>query len=335
MPVEKGIVKLQTHLPLKPVEPAIDYNSKLILIGSCFAEHIASKLSYYKFQIVSNPFGILFNPKSIENLLVRALNKQHYTEEEVFELDGRWNCYDAHSDLSGEDAQSTVQCLNNAIKSTHSFFAEASKDKQQIIKSTHIIITLGTAWVYRYKKSGRIVANCHKVPQKEFDKELLSVEDISKSINNMVHLIKSSSNEAEIIFTVSPVRHLKDGFSENMRSKAHLITAVQQAVAEGLVNYFPSYELMMDELRDYRYYDRDMVHPNEIAIDYIWGKFKKVWINPDTYPVMDSVEQIQMGLQHRPFNPQSEQHAKFKKGLEGKIQEIQVSYPFMKFDKLS
>ena len=315
-------MQLHTHIPLKPFVPAIDYNSKLVLIGSCFAEHIASKLTYYKFQSVSNPFGILFHPEAIQNLVQRALEKSHYTENEIFQNNERWHCYDAHSDLSGADSQTTLRQLNEAIESTY----------QQIHESTHIIITFGTAWVYRSKNSGRLVANCHKVPQREFDKELLTVEEIGHSIRNISELIKASGSQAELIFTVSPVRHLKDGFSENQRSKAHLITAVHQAVEDGVGHYFPSYELMMDELRDYRYYDRDMIHPNEIAIDYIWEKFRGVWIDPGVYSVMDSVEQIQKGLDHKPFNPRSSQHKEFKKGLEGKIKALQDQYPFMQFE---
>ena len=322
MRVDIGIVQLHTHIPLKPVVPAIDYNSKLVLIGSCFAEHIAFKLGYYQFQHLSNPFGILFHPLAIEKLLERALKEQHYTANDVFELNEHWHCYDAHSDLSGKDAQSTVDALNGALKSTN----------QQINESTHIIITLGTAWVYRNKRSGQIVANCHKVPQREFDKELLTVDEISQGIRGIAELIKATGSKAELIFTVSPVRHLKDGFTENQRSKAHLITAVHQAVEDGVGHYFPSYELMMDELRDYRYYDRDMIHPNEIAIDYIWEKFKGVWIDPRVYSVMDSVEQVQKGLDHKPFNPQSAQHKEFKEDLEGKIKYLQNQYPFMQFD---
>ena len=334
-------MKLQTNIPLQKASSNIHYSSNIMLLGSCFAEHIATKLNYYKFQNVSNPFGILFNPRAIQNLIERSLDKRFYAEEEIFELNERWHCYDAHSDLSNGDPQSTVSGLNEAIELTNSFFAKATKDKQiptsprlrrTSSKSTHIIITLGTAWVYRHKGTAKLVANCHKVPQKEFDKELLSVEDIGKSIRRIIELIQSSGSEANIICTVSPVRHLKDGFTENLRSKSHLITAVQETVEDGLCEYFPSYELMMDELRDYRYYDRDMVHPNEIAIDYIWEKFKSVWINPEVYPTMSEVDQIQKGLQHRPFNAESDQHKQFVNGLKERIHDLQKKYPFMNFD---
>ena len=314
-------MKLQTNIPLKRASSLIHYSSNIMLLGSCFAEHIAAKLNYHKFRILSNPFGILFHPGAIENLIKRALDKKHYTEEEVFEYNEKWQCYDAHSDLNREDAQSTVRTLNEALKSTN----------KQINKSTHFIITLGTAWVYRLKETGQIVANCHKVPQSKFSKELLSVNEIKASLENIVSKVKAINNDSVMIFTVSPVRHLKDGFVENTQSKSHLITAVHQLTDNKQLFYFPSYELMMDELRDYRFYDRDLIHPNETAIDYIWDKFKIVWIDEKDYAVMDKVEQIQKGLLHKPFNPNSEQHQQFITGLEKKVKDLQAIYPFMKF----
>lgn len=312
---------LQTSIPLRKATSQISYSSELILLGSCFAEHIAAKLIYHKFRIVSNPFGILFNPRAIENLIDLALDKRDYTEEDVFQHNERWHSYDAHSDLSGNAAGATVDKLNVALKTTN----------QQINKSTHIIITLGTAWVYRLKKTGQTVANCHKVPQKEFAKELLSIQEIIGSLENIIEKVQGANKDAVLIFTVSPVRHLKDGFVENTQSKSHLISAVHQLTDDKKICYFPSLEIMMDELRDYRYYDRDMVHPNEIAVDYIWDRFKKVWIDEKAYVVMDKVEQIQKGMLHKPFNPESAQHQQFIKGIDEKIKELQTAYTFMKF----
>ena len=314
-------MKLVTAIPLERKHPSISYQSNVLLTGSCFAEHIAAKLKYHKFRIVSNPFGILFHPRAIENLFDRSLDKRFYTEEEVFPVNDRWHCSDAHSDMSGNAAGATVDKLNVALKTTN----------QQIYKSTHIIITLGTAWVYRLKKTGQTVANCHKVPQKEFSKELLSLQEIIGSLENIITKVQEVNKDAVLVFTVSPVRHLRDGFVENTHSKSHLISAVHQITDDKKICYFPSYEIMMDELRDYRYYDRDMVHPNEIAVDYIWDRFKKVWIDEEADVVMDKVEQIQKALLHKPFNPNSEQHQQFIKGVDEKIKELQTTYPFMKF----
>ncbi|MBU2995357.1 GSCFA domain-containing protein [Cellulophaga baltica] len=315
-------MKLQTIIPLAKANNQIDYNSQLLMLGSCFVENIGDKFSYFKFQSVQNPFGILFNPKAIETLVTRAIYENTYTSEDVFYLNERWQCYDAHSNLSANSKEELLNNLNTALEVT----------LQQIKKASHILITLGTAWVYRFKTTKALVANCHKVPQKEFTKELLSGATIQESLNSIVTLIQSINPDAQFVFTVSPVRHIKDGFVENQHSKAHLLTAIHQIVKQEAISYFPSYEIMMDELRDYRFYADDMVHPNSIAVNYIWEKFKNVWINPLVLDVINEVDIIQKSIAHRPFNAVSEQHQKFLKKLGVKITRIQKVYPFMKFE---
>lgn len=305
-------MKLQTQIPLSKADNQIDYQSKLLLLGSCFVENIGDKLKYFKFQSVQNPFGILFHPLAIENLVQRAIENRCYTEQEVFNKKGQWMCFDAHSSISANSKGELLQNLNGALQTT----------KEQITKSTHIIITLGTAWVYRNLASNNIVANCHKVPQKEFDKELLSVGEITRSLENIIQLITVANPKAQIIFTISPVRHLKDGFVENQRSKAHLLIALHTIIEQGNALYFASYEIMMDELRDYRFYGKDMVHPNELAIDYIWEKFKTVWISENTFSTMDEVDVIQRGLLHRPFNPKSKEYQFFLQKLKAKQESL-------------
>lgn len=314
-------MKLQTQVPLAKAENQIDYTSRLMLLGSCFVENIGDKLSYYKFQILQNPFGILFHPLAIENLISRAIHQKQYTEDEVFFLNDRWQSYDAHSDLSSLTKEGLLQNLNSGLL----------QSQLQINSASHIVITLGTAWAYQLKESGKEVANCHKVPQKAFGKQLLSIEKISQSLKEIINHIGAVNSEAEIIFTVSPVRHLKDGFVENQQSKAHLITAVHQVLKKGKAVYFPSYELMMDELRDYRFYAKDMVHPNDLAIDYIWEKFKMVWISETSYKTMDEVAAIQKGLSHRPFQPVAESHQKFLQHLKERMHLLQNQFPFVKF----
>jgi hypothetical protein len=264
-------LELQTKIQLEPQSHnQIDYNSELFLLGSCFVENIGNKLDYFKFQNTINPFGILFHPKAIETLIENAIVKKEYVENEVFLNNEQWHCFDAHSKLSNSSKVELLKGLNQSIELTNKLLHE----------STHIIITLGTSWVYRLDKTNTIVANCHKVRQKEFLKSLLSIDDIYNSLQNSIDLIHSVNKKASIIFTVSPVRHLKDGFVENTRSKSHLITAIHQTIeAEKQSHYFPSYEIMMDELRDYRFYDEDMIHPNQTAVNYIWEKFKEVWIS--------------------------------------------------------
>ncbi|WP_420604097.1 GSCFA domain-containing protein [Flagellimonas sp.] len=316
-------MKLQTIVPIEKAHNPIDYQSKVLLLGSCFVENIGDKLVYFKFQMTQNPFGILFHPLAMENLIERALTNRPYQKEEVFEHNGIWHCFDAHSDISAPSKQELLDNLNTGLQET----------KNAIKDATHIVLTLGTAWTYRYNSTQKTVANCHKVPQKEFSKELLSAETIRSSLKRTVGRIQSVNEKAQVVFTISPVRHLKDGFMENQRSKANLISAAHQTISDLVprTSYFPSYEILMDELRDYRFYGKDMVHPNALAVDYIWEKFKSAWISPEIYSVMDEVEAVQKGLQHKPFNPNSEAHQKFKTSLGEKITYLQKRYPFMKF----
>jgi hypothetical protein len=314
-------MKLQTQILLKRAENQIDYSSQLVGLGSCFSDNIGDKLAYYKFQILQNPFGILFHPLAIQNLISRAIQQKQYTEEEVFFLNERWQCYDAHSNLSSVTKEGLLAKLNTGLVETREWITTAS----------HIFITLGTAWAYHLKASGKEVANCHKVPQVAFEKKLLSIDSIVQSFENSIHQIQRVNSKAKIIFTVSPVRHLKDGFVENQQSKAHLIAAIHHFIKKANALYFPSYEIMMDELRDYRFYAEDLVHPNDLAIEYLWNKFKTVYISETCYKAMDEVSAIQKGLRHRPFNPDSERHQEFLLALKQKIAYLQKEYPLMKF----
>lgn len=315
----------QTQIPLKKQQhDQIDYNSKLLLLGSCFSENIGNKLAYYKFQSNQNPFGILFHPKAIEKLITNAINQKKYSEEDIFFHNERWHCFDAHSSLSSSNKNELLSNLNNAIQQTY----------QQLNEASHIIITLGTSWVYREISSDNIVANCHKIPQKQFLKEILPVNKVYESLEAITTLVKSINNNAIITFTVSPVRHIKDGFIENKRSKSHLLSAIHEITSftqSNKTTYFPAYEIMMDELRDYRFYAEDMIHPNQTAVNYIWEKFNDVWFSENTIETMNKVAVVQKGLQHRSFNPTSEAHLKFLKNLQKKVNDLKEKHPFIQF----
>ena len=321
-------MKLQTSISLsKQSKNQIDYHSDVLLLGSCFVENIGKKLNYFKCCSLQNPFGILFHPKAIETLISNTINQKEYSEKDIFFHNEQWHCFDAHSKLSHTSKDHLLNELNSNIKSTNGYLATAS----------HIIITLGTAWAYKHIEIDKAVANCHKVSQKQFNKELFSVEDVFNALKKTVDLIRSVNKTASIIFTVSPVRHLKDGFIENTLSKAHLITAIHQflnqesSITNHNSHYFPSYEIMLDELRDYRFYAEDMLHPNQTAIDYIWEKFLEVWVSQDALKTMEDVDGIQKGLQHKPFNPSSEAHSKFLQQLESKIIKLQANFPRISF----
>jgi hypothetical protein len=321
-------MKLQTTIPLeKQSKNLIDYYSNVLLLGSCFVENIGEKLSYFKFQNYQNPFGIIFNPISLAKVIERSINQNYYTENDIFFHNELWHCFEVHSELSNPVKDSFLTSLNELINSTN----------KQLRYSTHIVITLGTAWVYRFMETYSIVANCHKVPQKQFAKELISVDEIVKSLEIIISLLKAVNPTATIIFTVSPVRHIKDGFVENTQSKAHLIAAIHQIIHNqsskdtNQLVYFPSYEIMMDELRDYRFYAEDMLHPNPTAIQYIWEKFQDVWISTEANKTMDVVDAIQKGMSHKPFNPLSKAHQDFLQKLESYRLEVQKNHPHIVF----
>ena len=316
-------MQFTTKIPVQKSNFPIDYDSKVMLLGSCFAENMGKKFDYFKFQATTNPFGIIFNAVSLEKLICRAVENRTFTENDIFFHNELWHCYEVHSELSNPDKEIFLSNLNSILESTH----------RHIASLTHCIITLGTSWIYRNIETNEIVANCHKVPQKQFTKELLSISQTEESLQNIITLIHSVNPNCHFIFTVSPVRHIKDGFTENALSKAHLIAALHKAITlhPSSITYFPSYEIVMDELRDYRFYAEDMLHPNQTAIDYIWEQFATSTISEESQSLMIEIESVQKSLAHKPFNPNSESHQKFINHLDLKIKTIQNQYPFIKF----
>lgn len=310
-------MNFRTEIALQPERNQMNYSSEVLFLGSCFAENIHEKLDYYKFKTEKNPFGILFNPVALEKLILNAINAREYTENDLFELNGLWHCFDAHSCLSAPDKESVLTSLNEGIALT----------REKLHRASHIFITLGTSWVYRHIESDSIVANCHKVPQKKFLKELLPVSETYGALDSMITLVKAINPKVKFILTVSPVRHLRNGFSENTWSKSNLISAVHEIVdPRSNIFYFPSYELMMDDLRDYRFYKDDNIHPNDLTIDYIWSKLKTAWVENTTETIMKEVESVQRGLAHKPFNPHSEKHQIFVANLQDKIAQLKEAY---------
>ena len=319
-----------TKISISKFTHPIDFSSKIMSLGSCFAENMGAKLDYFKFQNTSNPFGIIFNPISIEKILQRIVKKEFFTEKDIFFDNELWQCYEVHSELSNDNKEKLLHQLNALIQDSNTLISQA----------THLIITYGTSWVYRLKASNEVVANCHKVSQNQFEKEILSVENIEKAIQNSMDLIQQINSDCNVIFTISPVRHIKDGFVENQRSKAHLIAAIHQYISDGYSEkshgnlkcyYFPSYEILMDELRDYRFYSQDMLHPNNVAIDYIWERFCESVITSESYTIIDEIAAIQKGLAHRSFNPNSDSHQLFLAHLNQKIAQLQQKFPFITF----
>jgi len=315
-------MQLRTEIPLPKERNLIDYDSKLVLLGSCFSDNIGEKLAYFKFNNLVNPFGILFHPIAIENFILNSINEKQFSDKDVFCHNEIWHSFETHSVLSSSSKNELLASINSAVKHSN----------KQLQEATHIIITLGTSWVYRYIETDIIVANCHKIPQKKFSKELLTINEITESLDATISLIKSLQKDVSIIFTLSPIRHLKNGFIENKLSKARLLSAIHEVTdPKNKIHYFPSYEIMMDELRDYRFYTEDMIHPNATAIQYIWERFRDTWISDNAVKIMDEVYSIQKDLSHKPFNPDSKQHAEFLDSIDAKIKRLQTTLPKINF----
>lgn len=290
--------ELKTKTSLHPIQS--DHN--IISLGSCFAEHIGTRLYDHKFNVQKNPFGIVFNPLSIFELVETAFYRSSFSESSFLERDGIHFNFKAHSELNAKSETELESKINT----------QRNRLKKALGRSNFIILTFGTAWVYEQKKTRMLVANCHKVPATEFNKRLLSTEEITSSFMALKELLQTKNPELKFILSVSPVRHIKDTIELNAVSKSVLRLAchhISQFTDD--VSYFPAYEFMMDDLRDYRFYDRDMIHPNTIAIEYIWQKFQTAYFDNETQLFIKEWSEIKSALNHKPFHPQSAAHQKF------------------------
>ncbi|MEZ4720958.1 MAG: GSCFA domain-containing protein [Flavobacteriales bacterium] len=297
---------------------SINHSTDVMMIGSCFAENIGERLLQNKLKAVINPFGILFNPFSIMNSMERMLNDRPYEAEELVQVAENYVSLDHHGRFSRATAQQTLDEINVAL----------TTGRVAILRSKVIFITLGSAWVHRYLASGRIVANCHKIAAAQFRKELLSMEDCHLILRHIPQFLTSYGVDAQVVFTVSPVRHWKDGAIQNQRSKAQLIAAVHQVVDEfENCHYFPGYEIMMDDLRDYRFYATDMLHPTPQAVDYIWEKFQESFFNDETRIICKEVQGVMQAANHRPVDPESNSYQRFIDRQLKLIEEISKRYP--------
>jgi len=305
-------MKLSTSVALQPLETKIDYQSQLLWLGSCFAENMGNQFAQLGFAQLSNPFGILFQPLALQRLVERALQANYFTQTDLVQYNGLWHCFELHSICSNSDPEAMLEQLN----------AKLYLLKTQLEKATHIGFTLGTAWVYRHLERDEVVANCHKIPQSQFVKELLSVAQIENAMQKLIESIQAVNPNVQLLFTVSPVRHSKDGLVENQRSKALLLVALHQLLETHKAYYFPAYEILLDELRDYRFYADDLLHPSPLAIRYIWDKWLSISTTPETQALIAEVDAVQKSRQHRPFNPETEEHMIFLEKLKKREREL-------------
>ena len=310
-----------TKIAFTPETFPIDYSSRTLFLGSCFAVNMAAKFDFFAMDHTVNPFGVLFQPTAIEALVVRAVNKDYFTEAQIDSNQDIYFSFLAHSSCSALDKEQVVVTLNGALDNL----------AQAIASASHVVLTLGTAWVYRHIATDSLVANCHKRPNKEFIKELLTPDQIAESLDATMSLIRQVNPKAVVILTVSPVRHIKDGVVQNSRSKAHLLSGIHSLVEPRKRNfYFPAYELLMDELRDYRYYSSDLIHPNEQAIDYIWKGFKSAWIGQDALDLQQEIASLKRAKNHRSLLPGSKADKEFQELLTVKILNFNSRFPNIK-----
>jgi hypothetical protein len=317
---------MQFHLDFQPQvsQQKITHQDSVLLIGSCFSEHIGNHLSDLKFNIHSNPFGIVFNPKSIESDLNRIIEKKYFTEEDVFEKDGIWFSFEAHSSVFAATKSDLIAKLNITIDEWNLKLASAS----------FLMITLGSAFAYKSIKQNKVVANCHKLPQSVFEKVLLQTQDIVTDYQILIDKLKQRYPNLKILFTVSPVKHLRDGVVENNLSKSILILSVYNIIKQNSnCVYFPAYELVNDDLRDYRFYESDMAHPNIQAINYVWKKFSEVYFNEATTLINQKLIQIHQAYNHKLFNKETQTSLKFKNNFLQKCVNLQADYAYLDLSK--
>ncbi len=311
----------RTVIPIKH-ELNIDHQSKVLMFGSCFSENIGRKLEEYKFPVLCNPVGILFNPASIAQSVRRIKENRKVELSELFEVDGLWNSFEFHGKFAKVSPTAYLDDVNGLIANAHQFLASCG----------FIFITLGTAWVYEEKASGEIVGNCHKVPACNFNRRRLSVESCFGFLKGILEDVATLNPEAQVIFTVSPIRHWKDGAHGNQISKSTLLLAVERVCEEfAQCHYFPSYEIMMDDLRDYRFYADDMLHPSEQAQTYIWERFSECYFSDETIQLNRQIKSVCQALQHRPLNPESEAFKRFKLQTAQQVCDLVQKYPFLSF----
>lgn len=286
----------------------INYQSRVLLTGSCFVENIGNKLFDLKFNVLINPFGVLFHPLAIEKSLRDIVYQKIYQKQDLIFDQGIWHSLYHHSHFSNENQDAVIKAINTKIQNAFNFLQN----------TTHVIITLGTAWVYHHIPSDNLVSNCHKIHPNQFIKRILTVQEIENALDNIGKLIHQINPKIIIVYTLSPIRHLKDGMQNNTLSKARLLHAIHNVINQESKFYFPAFEIILDDLRDYRFYASDMLHPSEVAVEYVWEIFEKTYLTDNAQKDVKEVQQILKDLAHIPFHPNSETHLQFLNKLEQK-----------------
>lgn len=310
-----------TELSVPTSQYPISHQSKILSMGSCFAQTIGQKMKTSKLDVLVNPFGTIFQPNALSTLLLSSINQNTLDEQLILERSESFFHYLTHSDLIGNSKEDLVKKINQQLHATYNY----------LLDSTHLILTLGTAWSYQLKTTNTLVANCHKQPSSLFKKRLLSLEEMMHTLTTVFEKIINKNPTLNIILTVSPVRHIKDGLTENQLSKSMLrVLCAQLEMQFKNCYYFPAYEIMMDELRDYRFYKSDLIHPTEQAENHIWEKWGEAFFTPNTKKKLNQITKINLELLHRPLNPQGKNHREFLQKL---LQKLECLHPEFDFSK--
>ncbi|HEY0066090.1 MAG TPA: GSCFA domain-containing protein [Flavisolibacter sp.] len=323
-------MKFHFDFDIKKLPEPIHHRHRLLLAGSCFTENMGEKLRNYKFTVLENPNGILFNPVSVAEAITSCIENRRYTESDLFYFNEGWHSWQHHSRFSGLTADEALEKINASTAQAHAYLKEAD----------YLMLTLGSAWIYTLTekaanaKKGAVAANNHKAPADWFHRRLMIPEDVLHVLDNMLHRLFLFNPKLKIIFTISPVRHLREGVVENNRSKAVLIQCVHHLVDKfNKLYYFPAYELVIDDLRDYRFYAEDLVHPNYHATQYVWEKFTGACISEESRSLIRELHSINLAFNHKPFNPSSGQHKKFLQSFYEKTMSIHQQHPYLDLQK--
>jgi len=300
----------EVEIPNYPFK--INYKDKLFFIGSCFVENIGNYLYSLNLPVVVNPFGVVYNPSSIVKQFEILFSNKTFTEKDLQKKEnGHYYNYNFHSSFSGYDAKEIINKINNSIKNA----------RNSLINCKYFFFTFGTAWIYILKENNEVVSNCHKIPSYCFERKRLEINDITKQFSLLLDKIKKLNKEAKFVFTISPIRHIKDGAIENMLSKSILKVAIHKIIENNKdCFYFPAFEIMYDELRDYRFYEKDLIHLNDISKEIILKKFKEAFYDKKNLNVINKLEKLYKSVNHKPFFPDSPEYKDFIKKLNEKIE---------------
>jgi hypothetical protein len=316
-------MKLQLDYSIKPATSLINTSNSIVSIGSCFAENIAQKMHTFLFKTLLNPNGIVFNPNAIFTQLNDCLVNNKITPNQLIQHDGLWHSLLHHGSFSGADKEQVIEKINQSTLLAHETLKNAN----------YLMITFGSAWVYKYLPTKTFVSNNHKLDGNLFEKSLLKATDLKNEFDLFYQKLKQINPTIKLIFTVSPVRYIRDGLYENNVSKAVLHQLVYDIVSENKTDcyYFPAYEIVIDELRDYRFYKQDLVHPNQLAIDYVWQKFIENCMDENTKQYIFDFEKYLLLVNHKPLHTESSSYQKYLDQIVNLQQQLNTKYPFINF----